>query len=383
MKVNENPGNPSPTREALGTGYEYKVAADGRVVASVPEQIARDVTRLFAAPHLKHYREVEKYFGEIGTPGVLLVLEGDPCRFSPETMEDQARLIKEFTLIVTENLFMASENKDLPPTRAEVLKMLNNIAEQRKLLKNVPLLQGKNCSILAFRNLADATDDENTIFGNQYLRAAVQAQMSHGKKFQFYSATTNLETALAAKTGFLSEVSKPEFPSAFIFDGHGNESELIVAKYNDEARQANFVTISAEELAEAATQKYTKISREHWNDLYQADNYIFASCYNSNFIHKFHQLLELKLATALVKSAAPIIAVGMSEYGQLGFSSDQELGTDFFETVCDLKSRMPVVMGTIMRNSHKGETDPVIWAPIRINGRPIWGALETYISRKK
>ncbi len=143
-------------------------------------------------------------------------------------------------------------------------------------------------------------------------------------------------------------------PMTFIFDGHGSEEGIYLSdglldgtgRPNESSQCIKFSPDEISELMKVRSEKFSSQLRS------QADILVFASCYSANFIRKIDGSLE---------GFNKPICVGISEYGQVGFSNvDNIYGMGFYSDVMGLgndKQSPGPTLKYLMDNQYKDDID--------------------------
>lgn len=305
--------------------------------------------------------------------------------------------IVQLQLMVARNLYLsphfvrpASLTKELVETE------INRIFERRNALAGDPLFRGRNVCFVSDTE-ANLYHPDRPRFGTQPTFDVIQKQAS---MFTPIRPGEDLRTIRAKKSDVLNAVRHTPPPFTFVFNGHGYERSLCLAsehlnKAIEEYERTGDRTaikklgdledyeISARELADALHERQLRFGNALQHSR-QRDIIIFSCCYNHTFLRDVYSRMENlhdidksreRLQGRSGAQWQPPIAVGASEYGQLGFSNlESQYGGSFFEDVCRFgKQGEETTLGDIFRSDveGKGSSNPSVYVPDEEGDNPM------------
>ena len=284
--------------------------------------------------------------------------------------------IEDLRIMVARNLYIARKEATPQNISQEVARVI----EIQKKYASVPLFYGRNVLFgLNNEEFSDENDENLSIkyeqisggrnrFGTINLLSAIQNQ---GRQVNFIRPERTLESLRDTKNDLLNKIKNTPPPFTYIFDGHGNENEMVLMNTNlidrlfnhEEKREAyeqGYNRISVTEIADCIKERYKKFPQLKKASPQEQDIFIFQVCLGSNFLRELRRTLDREMGPDVFY---PII-VTQAEYGQNGFSEyTSPYGDVFYEKVMDMGSAKKTTLGTIIERQHLGNTNPTLWVP--------------------
>jgi len=298
---------------------------------------------------------------------------------SPALDEEEEAIWKlQMRAMITRNLYF--QNVDV--TEASVKTEFLRIVETREKYAKLEVFKGRNVLHVAhaevLRDLRDTkgkpyTDKEYKaweessedvhLFGKKGNQDAIKAQQDGKGSYEIIRPKKKIEALQQAKKDMLEKIKTMAPPATFILDGHGGPDAWYLsdgtvaetAKTGKVTETDATVKISVEELAQALVERAKKFPKLKTEDPSGKDIFVFACCYNSNFIRSLYEQLG---------DAPKPIALGMSEYGQYGYSVIRsKYGSKLFSQVLELKNDRPTTISDVFKNEFKDFSNPSLYIP--------------------
>ncbi len=320
---------------------------------------------------------------------------------SPASGEKQAAVWKlQMRAMIARNLYF----QNLEVNEANVKKEFLRIVETREkystlkvfkgrnvlhaahteLIRDVKKLDGKLFTDEQYQEWEKASEDPHR-FGKKGTQDAIKKQQDGEGTYEMLRPAKNLEALQKAKEDILQKIKTMGPPSTFIFDGHGGPDAWYLsdgtvsgtAKAGTVNETDTTVKISVEELAQALVERAKKFPQLRTNDPSKKDIFIFACCYNTNFIRSLYMQMG---------DAPKPIALGASEYGQYGYSKLGSIhGSRFFSEILQLEknkkthinpvspsrkqliiheaAKRPTVISDVFENEFSDDSNPSLYIP--------------------
>ena len=222
---------------------------------------------------------------------------------------------------VARNLYFAGKEVNKQNVASEEEKIAN------LRMKLAPLALFKDRKVVVLAN--DELDkDKQALFGKDQLI----------EKLNIESGDSLLLKPGNASFDLVKSLSQSEKPLSFIFDGHGN---------------SDFISVSESTLIHR--DKFTELIKERQKQGHYDDIYIFASCSSQTFLRNIYESLK--------DTNEPLpTMIGISEYGQLGFSSkDGIYGNDFFDKLLSKEDDKPTKFSNLINIGHTKNSQPCLY----------------------
>ncbi|TSC58347.1 MAG: Uncharacterized protein Greene041619_571 [Candidatus Peregrinibacteria bacterium Greene0416_19] len=265
--------------------------------------------------------------------------------------------------MIARNLFF----QGLEVTQETVQTEMERIMKAREKYRDVTLFQGRNVLVAAHRETLPKEKEQKS--GDRYRfgkRAVIESIRKQGgllPEQSFIRPEETDESGQDAKRRILERIRTLRPPATFVFDGHGSPKALYLSdgepqdKGFHEKKHTSKITVA--ELADAFVERAKNFHTLETDDVKTKDILILGTCYNSNFIRSFYE--------SLGNDPKPV-ALGMSEYGQEGYSElSSPFGSQFYSKVLDLGSGTKTTIGTVYENELKGDSNPSLYIPDELN----------------
>ncbi len=336
--------------------------------------------RFLQDPALQHLREVQKAtesrsrrLGEVR----LSWLNNYKDDFRPSHIPAdksygwQNDVEQQLMVMIARNLYF--QKKTVTPEA--VMVETKRILDARKQYADIPLFAGRSVLHMAnsekvrdLRNEKGAPWSEkyyNSVekmlgdthrFGATCVRAAIEQQQSGGGGYSLLRPEVDRE-GLEIKAKILKAIRTLSPPSTFLFEGHGGPKGFyITGDYDVNGKNREAVYISAEELADAFTERARKFPQLKTDDPAKKDICVFSSCYSSNFVRAFYERLE--------GQPKPVTLAG-AEYGQYGYNTlSSPLYNRFFSSVLKMNKTQGVsTFSDVFQNELSSDSNPSLYIP--------------------
>ncbi len=285
----------------------------------------------------------------------LYMVEDIERNWLPSNLSDQE--FAEAAAMISRNLYLARPK--LYPDEKTCKAEYRRIMETRETYKNTPLFSGRNVILAShIEKWSDNTDR----FGKEALIGEIQKQQGEGEELAHYEAEENtLEALKKAKEAILEKIETMGSPMTFLFDGHGGPDALYLSDGQVEGLQPasaqniieteRTIKITVGELSAAITKRSKKIGKRE----VAKDILIFAACYNHTFLRSMYDHLE-------ASGAGKPIALGESEFGQVGYSSKESpYGSSFFDQL--IHEGKATTLGDVWNSPYNSDLNPSLYIP--------------------
>ncbi|MBT5016622.1 hypothetical protein HN748_06510 [Candidatus Peregrinibacteria bacterium] len=230
------------------------------------------------------------------------------------------------------------------------------ISKARSKYEDVSIFHGRNIVMASHSEQWNFFSDR---FGRKELIEVLKDQQGAGCAFDEFEATENTQESIKkAMDDTLQAIRTTPSPMTFIFQGHGSPNGLYFSDgtiEDGEIQNSNYsdTCISPTELANALIQRCRSFGKE----AVAQDILIFDCCYNHDFLRNVYDQL------AAYNYQMPI-AIGESEYGQMGYSfRESETNSLLFDQVMHMDEERRAVLGDLWKPSKYRATNPSLYAP--------------------
>ncbi len=272
----------------------------------------------------------------------------------------------EFKIMIARNLYIQGKE----PTPKNIQEEYKAILEKRKLYKNIPLFRGRNVLCVAhneeFRDKGDEYSEakyklfERAAGGkHRFMTKATLAKIKkQGGKIDLIRADKSLESLKEKEADIKRKIINTPPPFTFMFDGHGQNNKISLAKDGP--------GLTVWEIADCIAERYKKFPQLKNAIPSMQDIFIFHCCYGHNYLKRVYSKLKNKISSD--EYTLPIM-FSAAEYGQLGWGKfNNRYGTYTFSRVLNLRSKNQIsTLGTIMDKGHLSRANPTLFIPSRVN----------------
>ncbi len=271
----------------------------------------------------------------------------------PKAAGQEARWKIQVRCIVARNLFFAGQQADERTVREQVLRLVAT----REKYKGIAIFAGRNVvHAVHVERIRDTRGENGKPYENAYYASweseagsvyrygkeatqeAIRLQQQGNGSYEFLRPENTAEGLAQAKSRFLDRIRTSAPPSTFLFEGHGGPDALYFSEgtlANGVVADSGAIKVTLQEMIDAFRERAGKFPQlGSGDDPAKKDILLLSSCYNADFIRGLY--------TGLGSDPKPI-ALGKSEYGQVGWSRlNAKHSGDFLSDVLQLKRSVPV-----------------------------------------